>query len=304
MSSEEQRPLGPLSGGTLTSVPGITVGHWTDPAARTGCTVVVLPEPNVVAGEVRGAAPGTRETALLAPGMSVQRADAIVLTGGSAFGLAAADGVVTALEADGRGFPTSAGPVPIVPAAAIFDLVPGADGCRPTAENGRAAYAAAKGDPVPTGRVGAGAGAVVARWRDQRRPGGLGSAAVRVGDAIVGALAVVNAMGDVFTLAGESLTGGFSAPTVLQADPGAGENTTLVVAATDAALDRSELTRVAVRSQGAIATCIRPAHTAFDGDTCFTASCGERTVAAHDIAEAAFVATAAAIESAIPPAVT
>lgn len=299
MSPEEHRPLGPVAGGTLTSVPGVTVGHRTDRAGRTGCTVVVLPEPNVVAGEVRGAAPGTRETALLAPGMSVQRADAIVLTGGSVFGLAAADGVVTALEAEGRGFPTSAGPVPIVPTAAIFDLVPGEDGPRPTAADGRAAYEAATGKPVATGRVGAGTGAIVARWRDQRLPGGLGSAAVKVGEATVGALAVVNAMGDVFTLAGEPLTGGSSAPTVLQADLGLGEHTTLVVVATDAALDRTELTRVAVRSHGALAACIRPAHTAFDGDTCFAVSCGERTIAAHDVAEAAFVATAAAIESAL-----
>ncbi len=299
MNRDDFQPLGPVDGGTLTSVPGVTVGHWIDPAARTGCTVVVLPERNVVAGEVRGAAPGTRETALLAPGMSVQGADAIVLTGGSAFGLAAADGVVAALEADGRGFPSSAGPVPIVPAAAIFDLVPGEYRHRPTAADGRSAYTAANGDPVPTGRVGAGAGAVVARWRDQRLPGGLGSAAVEVGDATVGALAVVNAMGDVFSLAGESLTGGMTAPTVLQADPGVGENTTLVVVATDAALDRTELTRVAVRCHGALAACIRPAHTAFDGDTCFAVSCGERTVAAHDVAEAAFVATAAAIESAL-----
>jgi L-aminopeptidase/D-esterase-like protein len=286
-----------LGGSTLTDVAGLAVGHWTDFDAGTGCTVVVLPEPNVVAGEVRGAAPGTREIALLAPGMSVQQADAIVLTGGSAFGLAAADGVVDALEADGRGFPTSAGRVPIVPAAAIFDLVPG--GRRPDAEAGRAAYAAAGSGPVTTGRVGAGTGAIVARWRDERLPGGLGSAAVEVGGATVGALAVVNAMGDIFTLVGEPLTGGPPAPTVLQADPGLGEQTTLVVVATDAALDRTELTRVAVRSQGALAACIRPAHTAFDGDTCFAVSCGERTVAPHDVAEAAFVATAAAIESAL-----
>jgi L-aminopeptidase/D-esterase-like protein len=299
MSWDESQPLGPIGGGSLTSVAGVTVGHWTDADAGTGCTVIVLPEPNVVAAEVRGAAPGTRETALLAPGMSVQQVDAIVLTGGSAFGLATADGVVAALEADGRGFPTSAGRVPIVPAAAIFDLEPDGGGRRPTTEHGRAAYAAASGETVTTGRVGAGTGAVVARWRDQRLPGGLGSAAVEVGGVTVGALAVVNAMGDIFTLAGEPLTGGPPAPPVLQADLGPGEQTTLVVVATDAALDRTELTRVAVRSQGALAACIRPAHTAFDGDTCFAVSCGERTVAPHDVAEAAFVATAAAIESAL-----
>ncbi len=299
MSQAEPAPLGPLPGGTLTSVPGVAVGHWTDSTARTGCTVVVLPEPNRVAGEVRGAAPATRETALLAPGMTVEQAQAIVLCGGSAFGLAAADGVVAALEADGRGHPTSWGPVPIVPAAAIFDLAVGDGSRRPDRRSGEAAYEAAGDDPVGTGRVGAGTGAVVAKWRDRRRPGGLGSAAVAVANGTVAALAAVNSVGDVFTLAGEPLTGGPPAPPVLQVDLQAGEHTTLVVVATDGAFDRSELGRLAVRSQDAIAACLRPAHTAFDGDATFAVSCGERTIAPHDAAEAAFVATAAAIESAV-----
>lgn len=288
-----------LDGGTLTEVAGIAVGHWSDPDRRTGCTVVVLPEPNVVAGEVRGAAPGTRETALLDPGMSVEQAHALVLSGGSAFGLAAADGVVAALEAEGRGVATSAGPVPIVPAAVIFDLVREGESIRPDAESGASAHAAAGTDPVPVGRVGAGTGAQVARWRDEPRPGGLGSAAVEVHGAIVGALAVVNGVGDGFDLTGRPLTGGPVVPGPLAADLRAGEHTTLVVVATDAALSRPELGRLAVRSQDALAVCLRPAHTALDGDLTFAVSCGEIDAPAHDLAEAAFVATGKAVESAL-----
>ena len=125
-----------IDGGTLTSVSGIKVGHWSDSDAMTGCTVIDLPEPNIVSGETRGAAPGSRETALLEPGMSVEQAQAFVLAGGSAFGLACVDGVMHALETDGRGFPTPWGSVPIVPAAALFDLGVGSASVRPTAEHG------------------------------------------------------------------------------------------------------------------------------------------------------------------------
>ena len=299
----DEEPLVPamrvLDAGTLTDVAGIAVGHWSDPGARTGCTVVVLPEPNVVAGEVRGAAPGTRETALLAPGMSVEHAHALVLSGGSAFGLAAAEGVVAALEAEGRGVATSAGPVPIVPAAVIFDLTRGTEAIRPDRESGASAYAAASTDPVRIGRVGAGTGAMVARWRDEPQPGGLGSAAVGVHGATVAALAVVNSVGDVFDLVGTPLTGGPAIPAPLAADLLVGEHTTLVVVATDAALTRPELTRLAVRSQDALSVCLRPAHTSLDGDLTFAVSCGETDAPAHDLAEAAFIATGNAIASAL-----
>ena len=137
--------------GTLTSVAGVEVGHWTDPVAQTGCTVIRLPEPNVIAGEIRGAAPGSLE-----PGMSVEQAQAIVLSGGSAFGLGAADGVMQELEAAGRGYPTPAGPVPIVPAAVLYDLLVGDSSVRPTADDGVSAFRAASSDPVQQGRVGAG----------------------------------------------------------------------------------------------------------------------------------------------------
>src|SRR5690554_5182242 len=195
---------------TITAIPGVRVGHWTDRDAETGCTVVVFPEPNVATAEVRGAAPGTREYALLQPEMRVEQVQAILLTGGSAFGLSAADGVVRELEADGRGHPTLMGPVPIVPAAVVYDLHTGDPRVRPEPEQGAVAYKNASAEPVECGRVGAGTGTRVAGWRglERARPGGLGSALVRRDGFRVGALAVVNAVGDVFTLEGEPLTGG------------------------------------------------------------------------------------------------
>jgi L-aminopeptidase/D-esterase-like protein len=285
---------------TITAVPGIEVGHWTDDEAATGCTVVSLPEPNVVAVEVRGGAPGSRETALLEPGMRVEQCQAILLTGGSVFGLAAADGVVAGLEEDGRGHLTAAGRVPIVPAAVIFDFLPGKRHRRPGQVEGRAAYAARGGDPMPTGRVGAGAGATAAKWRgfEHMVPGGLGSATREVDGALVGALAVVNAIGDLFTVEGVPLTGGPHEPGPPEFVPPAFTNTTLIVVATDARLNRLELGRLCVRANDALATCVRPAHTPFDGDIAFAVSCGDAEVSVEALAEAAFGATAGAIENA------
>ncbi len=286
---------------TLTAVRGIRVGHWTDDAGRTGCTVVVLPVPNRVAVEVRGAAPGTRETALLAPGMRVEQADAIVLTGGSAFGLAAADGVVEALEAEGRGHPTPVGPVPIVPTAVIFDLAEGDARVRPGPAEGAAAFRSADTSPVESGRLGAGTGATVGQWRgfDAASPGGLGSASVTWEGVVVGALAVVNAVGDVFTLEGESLTGGEAVPGPSPLAVRPLQNTTLVVVATDADLRREELVRVAVRAQDALAVCLRPAHTRYDGDIAFAVSCGSGSADVDSVAELAFEAVGRAIEAAV-----
>jgi L-aminopeptidase/D-esterase-like protein len=288
-----------IPNGTLTTVAGVEVGHWTDSAAMTGCTVIRLPEPNVIAGETRGAAPGSRETALLRPGMAVEQAQAILLAGGSAFGLAAADGVMRELEAAGRGYPTPAGPVPIVPAAVLYDLLVGDPAVRPTAADGAAAYRTATTEPVEQGRVGAGTGATVAKWRGTPQPAGIGSAAVEIGGVTVGALVAVNALGDIFSLEGEALTGGPHAAGPLATGPPVGENTTLAVVATDAALTRLELTRLAVRAQDAFAACIRPAHTRFDGDTCFAVSCGNRTALVDNVAEGAFEATGRAIAAAI-----
>jgi L-aminopeptidase/D-esterase-like protein len=284
---------------TITAVSGVEVGHWTDPVGMTGCTVVVLPEPNVTTAETRGAAPGSRETALLEPGMAVEQADAIVLSGGSAFGLAAADGVMRELEADGRGFRTPPGPIPIVPAAVLFDLGEGDANARPGPAEGAAAYRARSDAAVSLGLVGAGTGSTIAKWRGARTRAGVGSAVARMAGATVGALVVINALGDVFTLEGEPLTGGPHVAGVPAFMPQWGQNTTLVVVATDAAFSRSDLTRLAVRGQDAIAACIRPSHTRFDGDVCFVASCGTVEAPVDLVAEATFEAVGRAIESAV-----
>lgn len=295
-----------IPGGTLTSIPGISVGHWTDSEAETGCTTIVLPIPNVTTCEVRGAAPATRETALLAPGMSVQAIDAIVLTGGSAFGISAADGVAAALERDGRGYPTRSGAVPIVCAAALYDLGVGDASVRPTATDGESSYRSATSSPVPTGRVGVGTGATVSKWRGEQIAAGIGSAAIAVDGATVAALVAVNAIGDVFSVEGESLTGGIPIPGPLEVPAPVGENTTLAAIATDAALDRMALQRLCVRAHDAFGVCLRPAHTAFDGDICFATSAADPEADAVEpdviaLAEAAFEATARAIEAAIRP---
>jgi L-aminopeptidase/D-esterase-like protein len=286
---------------TITAVPGVTVGHWTDHEARTGCTVVVFPEPNVASAEVRGAAPGSRETALLEHGMRVEQIQAILLTGGSAFGLAAADGVVRGLEADGRGHLTPVARVPIVPAAVVFDLQPGEDSVRPGPDHGELAYRAANNEPVPAGLLGAGTGTTVAKWRglENMQPGGLGSAIRPAGNATVGALVVLNALGDVFTIAGEPLTGGDHEPGPPALIPETLTNTTLVVLATDAVMTRAEVSRLAVRSHDALAVCVRPVHTRFDGDIVFAVSCGGVEGDVETLAEAAFGATAAAVERAV-----
>lgn len=286
---------------TLTAIPGVTVGHWTNLAAQTGCTVILLPEPNVVTAEFRGAAPGSREAALLEPGMSVETVQAVLFTGGSAFGLAAADGVVAALEADGRGHPALMGPVPIVPAAVVYDLMTGDGSMRPGPNEGGAAYRSATSDPVEQGRVGAGTGTMVAGWRGMEAvaPGGVGSSLVRGDGFAVAALAVVNAVGDVFSLEGEPLTGGDLVPGPPQAPPGPLEHTTLVLVATDVALSRAKLRRLAVRGHDALAVCIRPVHTSHDGDVVFAASCGSVMAEADLVAEAAWEATGRALEAAL-----
>lgn len=286
---------------TLTAIPGIEVGHWSDEAAGTGCTVVSLPEPNVVTAEVRGGAPGSREISLLAIGMRVEQVQAILLTGGSAFGLAAADGVVRGLSADGRGHDTGLVRVPIVPAAVIFDLYPGDPEVRPGPDEGEAAYRSRSSGPVARGKVGAGTGATVAKWRgfEHMAPGGLGNG-LRTYDAVtVAALVVANAVGDIFSIDGESLTGGSAEPGPPALFPPEQTNTTLVVVATNGRFARSELSRLCVRAHDAMAACIRPAHTRFDGDVAFAVSCGDVVADVEVAAEAAFAATASAIEDVI-----
>ena len=269
--------------GDLTDVPGIRVGHWSDPVGATGGTGVLMPDEGAVASvDVRGAAPGTRETDVLHPDNQVQVAHAFVLTGGSAFGLATADGVMRRLEERGVGVPTPGGPVPIVPAAVVFDLTTGSPPGRPSAAAGHAACVAAEAaDPCGRGSVGAGTGATVGKLfgPDEARPGGLGTASITLpGGGTVAALAVVNAVGDVVDRDGTVLAGPGTVRRILEdglpVAPPLGTNTTLVVVATDVTLSKVQAHRVAVTSHDGLAHAIRPVHTAYDGDAVFVASTG------------------------------
>jgi L-aminopeptidase/D-esterase-like protein len=257
---------------TIRDVPGLRVGHWTDAERRTGCTVVLAPDEGAVAGvEVRGSAPGTRETDLLRPTALVERINAICLAGGSAFGLTAADGVMRRLAERGIGFATGVRPVPIVPAAILFDLGVGDPEAYPDADAGYAATRAAEANDGPLeGRVGAGTGATVAKLAGPRsgQPGGVGSAARRLPDgSTVGALIVNNALGEVYARDGRRLVAVSGA-----AQPPPGVNTTLVVVGTDASLDRAQCRKLAELGHDALAIGIRPSHTMFDGDVVFTMS--------------------------------
>ena len=262
--------------GLLTDVAGVAVGHWSDPVAATGCTVVLVPPGTVASGEVRGGAPATREFALLDPSRLVSAIDAVVLTGGSAFGLASADGVVAWLAEQGRGFPTAAGPVPIVPTLALFDLTTGDGSVRPGPAEGRAAAEAASTDGHTVGRVGAGTGCTLDKGRgpDHARPGGLVAASIRVGEVVVGALVAVNAVGQVDAdgmaaaraldaLGGEGSTGPM--PTATNG-PQPFANTTIGVVATNARLAVADCLLLAQSAHDGLARAIFPAHTRFDGD--------------------------------------
>lgn len=267
----------PARRGSITDVPGVRVGNVT--LTGTGVTVVLLPDGTTGSCEVRGGAPASRETALLEPTKLVEHVDAIVLTGGSAFGLATADGVMSYLAARGRGFRSTAGPVPIVPTAAIFDLVV-SGGRHPGAADGGSAAASAVADGVLlAGPVGAGTGATVGKWRGSGHgvPGGLGTASARVGDATVGALAVVNAVGDVIDTDGRLIAGSNAPPDVgAFPDPplGPGENTTLVVVATDARCSKLECRLLAQSAHDGLVRSLRPAATRFDGDIAFGLATG------------------------------
>jgi len=284
----------------ITEVAGITVGHWT--GAGTGVTVVLCPPETVGSAEIRGGAPATRETALLDPGKTIEHVDAVVLTGGSAFGLAAADGVMQWLVEHERGFPTRGGRVPIVPAASIYDLVSAGDE-RPGPEHGRLAVeAAARGDAVGVGRVGAAVGATVGKWRGPEHavPGGLGSASARVGDATVGALAVVNAIGDVVAEDGTVLAGSTAPPdTPSFPEPAPFEATTLVVLATDARLTKAECHLVAQSGHHGVAVSIHPSHTRHDGDLVVALSTGAVDAHLDRLRVAAAEVVARAVRSAV-----
>jgi L-aminopeptidase/D-esterase-like protein len=276
---------------TITSVPGIRVGQKTLEARPTGCTVVIADGDAVGAVDVRGGAPGTRETDLLAPGNTVQHVNAIVLAGGSAFGLDAASGVMTYLAEQHAGFPTSAGPVPIVPAAILYDLgVGGRPDIRPDAACGYEAARSATSNPVAEGNVGAGAGATIGKLLGAGRAmkGGIGSAAIALDSGlIVGALVAVNAAGSVVdprtgraiagvrTADGRSLEDPFAlVRRGVAATAPAREQTTIGVVATNARLTKAEALKVVQMAHDGLARTIVPAHTPADGDTLFALATG------------------------------
>jgi L-aminopeptidase/D-esterase-like protein len=305
----------PASG--LTDVAGLRVGHHTDSRRPTGCTVVLADGGAVAGVDVRGAAPGTRETDLLDPTNAVERVHGVLLAGGSAFGLDAAGGVVGWLEAQGIGQQVGPARVPIVPAAILFDLWLGDPSIRPDSRAGRLACEAASAARPAEGSVGAGAGATVGKlWGIGRAmKGGVGTAALRVGGVTVGALIVVNAVGDVVDprdgrpLAGArdedgsrligttaTLLAG-ALPPVLQA----GMATTIGCVATDARLTKAECRRLAQAAHDGLARTIDPIHTAMDGDTVFALATGRTEARLHPVTLGAAVAavTAAAVLRAV-----
>jgi L-aminopeptidase/D-esterase-like protein len=268
-------PPSPEPDGRAALARGFSVGHWTDEAARTGCTVVIPPRGNVTSCDVRGSSPGSRELALIGLEGRLDESHAVVLTGGSSFGLAAADGVASLLEERGVGYETAGGLVPIVPAAVIFDLAVGDPTVRPGPVQGRSAAASATEDGVASGLVGAGTGATVGKWagREHGVPGGLGLASASAEGLTVGALAVVNSVGDVIGADGGVLAGTtapdprFIPPRSPQ--PEAPLNTVLGVVAVHADLDKQAVRWLAARGSDGVTGSVRPAHTRYDGDVVF-----------------------------------
>lgn len=281
-----------MTNDTLTAVAGMLVGHETHLEGGTGCTVVLCPEGTVGGVDVRGGAPGTRETDLLQPYNHVDVIHAVVLAGGSAYGLAAADGVMHYLEERDTGYLAQSGfIVPIVPAAILFDLPVGEPGIRPDAEMGYAACAAATDAPVEQGTIGAGTGCRIGAMFGNERAtkGGVGSAAIQVtGDLVVAALVAVNAVGDVLAENGEILAGVREAPdsdqfigmlNLLRHIPSPPqsphENTIIGVVATNARLTKAHANKVAQMAHDGVARAVNPSHTMHDGDTIFTLATGE-----------------------------
>jgi len=278
---------------TLTQVPGIKVGHYTDLDAATGCTVVLCPAGTTGAVDVRGGAPGTRETDLLQAHSLVAEVTAVVLSGGSAFGLATADGVMRWHSERGLGYQSRSGVVvPIVPAAILFDLTIGQPGIRPDAAAGYQACEAASADPVAMGSVGAGTGARIAAISGNERAskGGLGSVALALPNGlVVAALMAVNAVGNVIGEDGRILAGlrsqdgaGFvsvldemTRMSAASAVAAASENTVIGVVATNGRLNKAQAQKVAQMAQDGIARAINPAHTLYDGDTIFALATGD-----------------------------
>ena len=306
----------------ITDVPGIEVGHCTDARRPTGCSVVLALDAAVAGVDVRGAAPGTRETDLLAPGNTVRQVHAVLLAGGSAYGLDAASGVMRWLEARGIGLDVGVARVPIVPAAVLFDLQLGDSSIRPDAACGLAACEAASSAPPAEGNVGAGSGCMVGKLfgLQHAMKGGIGTASVTVGGVTVGALVAVNALGDVLDpatgriVAGARTAGGAglrdSRLCLLRGDAAcdvlSGTNTTIGVIATDARLTKAEAQRLAQSGHDGLARSINPVHTPADGDTLFALATGRcdakvsATVLSVMAAEAVTRAVLRAVHAAVP----
>lgn len=309
---------------TLTDVPGIKVGHTTDLNAATGCTVILTPKAGAVCGvDIRGGGPGTRETALLAPTKHIQTVHGIVLSGGSAYGLAAADGVMQYLEAQQIGHETSAGLVPIVPAAIIYDLDIGSSTVRPSAQDGFVAAKQATDNNHERGNVGAGTGATIGKLLDRENAskGGLGMASHNIDETvIVSALVVLNALGNVVNPETNTIISGVQSwigktPNMIRKNKSgirqdkmlqtpSAANTTLVVIATNALLSKSEATMVSEMAHDGLARVIYPIHTDFDGDTVFTLATGEKPLSTSLIGALAAELTSLAVLNAVQEANT
>ena len=296
----------------LTSVPGFKVGHYTDAGALTGCTVVLCPPKTRASCEVRGASPGSRELALLAPDKTMQEVHAILLSGGSAFGLAAADGVMRYLADHNIGYDTPWVKVPIVPAAVVFDLNVGENSVRPDAASGYEACKNATSGILPEGNVGAGTGTTVGKWKGMEfwMKGGFGSSSQSVDDLVVGVAAVVNSVGDIIGENGRVLAGSRSIEGKFYGDIDPHRvfargkvfertNTTLVVAATNADLSKVELHRICQRMHDGMARAVQPVHTSYDGDVTFALSWGSVRADVDMVAEVAARLTADSIRRAV-----
>lgn len=291
----------------ITAVKGIRVGHHTDNEALTGCTVILCEPSAVGAVDVRGSAPGTRETDALALGNLVEEVHAVVLAGGSAYGLDAASGVMRYLEEHERGFQVGRVRVPIVAAAILFDLGVGSAVVRPTAEDGYRAAMSACAGAVAEGSVGAGTGATVGKLLGETSAmrGGLGSASQQVGDYVVGAIAAVNAFGDVIDPRTGRILAGARDPSTgkfldtacalktlaVQAQPFT--STTLAVVATDARMTKEQVHKVAQMAHDGLARTISPVHTMYDGDTVFALATGARSAVSNPAAVSAIGSAAA-----------
>jgi L-aminopeptidase/D-esterase-like protein len=295
----------------LTDIEGLLVGHYTDAEALTGCTVILCPPHTIASCDVRGNSPGSRELALLAPDKQMQEIHAILLTGGSAFGLGAANGVMKFLSERGIGYQTPWAIIPIVPSAVIFDLNVGSSKIFPIPENAYDACKKASAD-FELGGVGAGTGATVGKWNGLQfaMKGGVGSSSIFVDKIVVAALAVVNAVGDVIDDRGQLIAGAHKDGKFLDKNGKLNSfldekllsrniNTTLVVVATNARFSKVDVNRIAQRSHDGLSRAIVPSHTTFDGDVSFALSCGDIKAPVDLVAEMGAQMTSEAIRSAV-----